>query len=54
MSPCWKRKFIIFVHDASHMIDWNVVQVEPEEEFPSRVTSKMKAGRNGIAKANSS
>ena len=23
----------IFVHDASHIIDWNVIQVEPEEEF---------------------
>ena len=21
------------VHDASHIIDWNVIQVEPEEEF---------------------
>ena len=31
MSPCWKK--IIFVHDASHIIDWNVIQVEPEEEF---------------------
>ena len=31
-----------------------MVQVEPEEEFPSRVASKMKARRNGIAKVNSS
>ena len=30
MSPCWKKKN---VHDASHIIDWNVIQVEPEEEF---------------------
>ena len=28
-----KKIIIIFVHDASHIIDWNVVQVEPEEEF---------------------
>jgi len=28
--------------------------VEPEKEFPSRVASKMKARRNGIAKVNSS
>ena len=41
-----KKKIIIFVHDASHMIDCNVVQVELEEEFPSRVASKMKVGRN--------
>ena len=24
---------IIYVHDASHIIDWNVIQVEPEEDF---------------------
>ena len=28
-----EKKLIIFVHDASHIIDWNVIQVEPEEEF---------------------
>ena len=22
-----------YVHDANHVVDWNVVQVEPEEEF---------------------
>ena len=22
-----------YVHDVSHMIDWNVIQVEPEGEF---------------------
>ena len=23
----------IYVHDASHIVDWNVIQVEPEGEF---------------------
>ena len=23
----------IYVHDVSHVIDWNVIQVEPEGEF---------------------
>ena len=54
MSPCWKRKVIIFVHNDSHMIGWKVVHVEPEEKFPSRVASKMKARRNGMAKVSSS
>ena len=31
-----------------------MVQVEPEEEFPSRVASKMKARRNGMVEVNSS
>ena len=23
----------IYIHDASHIVDWNVIQVEPEGEF---------------------
>ena len=54
MSPCWKKKSINFVHDASHIIDLKCGPGEPEEEFPSRVASKMKARRNEMVKVNSS
>jgi hypothetical protein len=23
-----------YVHDATHIVDWNMIQVEPEGEFP--------------------
>jgi len=41
----------IYVHYASHMIDWNVVQVEPEGEFqvePERILDMRELNlRNG-------
>ena len=30
----------IYIHDATHVIDWNIIQVEPEGEFhvgPERI-----------------
>ena len=32
-----------YVHDVTHVIDWNVIQVEPEGEFqvgPKRILDK--------------
>ena len=31
-GPCFIIKNI-YIHDTTHIIDWNVIQVEPEGEF---------------------